>query len=246
MKIIFLGTNGWFDNTIGNTTCILLQTKKVNIIFDAGNGIYKLDKYIKNRNPIYLFLSHFHLDHVIGLHLLAKFNFPQGMIIIIPPQTKIFLKRIITYHYTMPFRRLKFPVKVKELSEKCSLPFKIKGYKLNHSSVCWGYRLEIEKKIIAYGADTGVCSNLYKLAKKADVFIAECSYPPNKICEKWPHLNPEIAAKVAKEAGAKKLFLTHFDAHLYSTKKQRKIAEKWAKKIFPSSYASYDNMVIII
>ncbi len=41
--VIFLGTNGWYDTNIGNTICILVETKKEYLILDAGNGFYKID-----------------------------------------------------------------------------------------------------------------------------------------------------------------------------------------------------------
>ena len=44
MKVLFLGTNGWYDTKTGNTTCILIETKKEYIILDAGNGFYKIDR----------------------------------------------------------------------------------------------------------------------------------------------------------------------------------------------------------
>jgi ribonuclease BN (tRNA processing enzyme) len=36
MKIIFLGTNGWYDTKTGNTVSILIVTKEHNIVLDAG------------------------------------------------------------------------------------------------------------------------------------------------------------------------------------------------------------------
>ncbi|MBP1737825.1 MAG: seceted metal-dependent hydrolase of the beta-lactamase superfamily, partial [Deltaproteobacteria bacterium] len=79
MKIIFLGTNGWYDTQTGNTLSILLATREHNIVLDAGNGFTKLDRVLSNSLPIFLFLSHFHLDHLIGLHTLFKFSFSQKL-----------------------------------------------------------------------------------------------------------------------------------------------------------------------
>ena len=81
MKAIFLGTNGWYDTETGNTTCILIETDDYFILLDAGNGFYKIDQHIASttKKPIYLFLSHFHLDHIVGLHILNKFDFSQRM-----------------------------------------------------------------------------------------------------------------------------------------------------------------------
>ena len=81
IKVIFLGTNGWYDTKTGNTICTLIETEDYFIILDAGNGLHKIDQYITStsKKPIYLFLSHFHLDHIVGLHILSKFNFSQGI-----------------------------------------------------------------------------------------------------------------------------------------------------------------------
>lgn len=68
MKIVFLGTNGWYDTATGNTICIFAETDDYIIILDAGNGLYKLNKYSGIKKPAYIFLSHFHLDHLIGFH----------------------------------------------------------------------------------------------------------------------------------------------------------------------------------
>ena len=94
MKITFLGTNGWFDTPIGNTICTLIETKSCYIVLDAGNGLRKLEKYIKNEKPIYLFLSHFHLDHIIGFHCKNIFNFKQGIAIYGQKGTKKILNTI--------------------------------------------------------------------------------------------------------------------------------------------------------
>ena len=79
MKIKFLGTNGWYDTSTGNTLCTLLESDKYHVVLDAGNGFYKLDRYIGKEQPVFLLLSHFHLDHILGLHTLVKFSFHKGL-----------------------------------------------------------------------------------------------------------------------------------------------------------------------
>lgn len=61
-----------------------------------------------------------------------------------------------------------------------------------------------------------------------------------------PHLNPEIAAQIAKKAAVKKLALTHFDAYRYKTLEERKKAEEFAKKIFKNTFCATDDMEIEI
>lgn len=249
MRIIFLGTNGWYDTETGNTVCTLIETKDYFIILDAGNGIYKIDRYIKetSKKPINLFISHFHIDHISGLHIMNKFGFNQGMHIYGQEGTKDNLDRIINTPYTIPFARLPFKVDVLELSEGAhNIPFSVECRFLHHSSPCMGYRFELEDKIITYCPDTGICENAIILAKNADLIITECSFKSGQSNAQWPHLNPEDAAHIAKHANAKKLALIHFDANIYQTLQQREIAQKNAGKIFNNTIAAKDEMYIEI
>jgi ribonuclease BN (tRNA processing enzyme) len=244
MKVHFLGTNGWYDTDTGNTVCVLLETKAGYIIFDAGNGFYKIDRHIKTDKPVYLFLSHFHLDHVIGLHALAKFNFKQGIDIYGPLGLNALFKQVINTPYSMPIAHLKMPVRLHEINSKSLLPLGIQYKLLKHSSVCYGYRVLAEGKTVSYCTDTGICNNLLSLAKKADLLVTECSFKSGQENPAWPHLNPESAAKVAIDAGVKKLALLHFDAGLYLNLKMRAEAVRLSKKIFKNTIACYDDMKI--
>jgi ribonuclease BN (tRNA processing enzyme) len=96
---------------------------------------------------------------------------------------------------------------------------------------------------MAYLTDTGMCNNLFKLAHSADVLISESSLGPGEN-SKWPHLNPEDAAMIAKKARAKKLILVHFDSSIYDTLSKRRIAGISARKIFKNTLVAYDNLEI--
>ncbi|OYT34795.1 MAG: MBL fold metallo-hydrolase [Candidatus Aenigmarchaeota archaeon ex4484_52] len=244
MKITFLGTNGWYDTNTGNTICTLIQTENYNIIFDAGNGIYKIDKYIANNKPIYLFLSHFHLDHIAGLHILLKFKFKQGIGIYGQIGTKNILNKIICPPFTCPLNELKYKIDVFELDEgQHKIPFFVECKYLLHRSKCMGYRVHIDNKIIAHCLDTGICKNAIELSKNADLVLTECSkYNKEALDASWPHLNPEMAAKIAIRAGAKKLALTHFDASVYKTIDKR----EQAQKIFKNTIVAIDDRKIEI
>lgn len=247
MKVIFLGTNGWYDTDTGNTMCTLIETEKYFIILDAGNGIYKLDQYIPNnsKKPIYLCISHSHLDHIIGLHILNKFNFDQGMQIYGQTGTKNILNAIINASFTVPFDKLPFKVDIYELSEgKHNIPFSIRCEFLRHSIPCLGYRFELDGKIITYCTDTGICENAIELARNADLLIAECSFKSGQSDANWPHLNPEDAALVAEQAKVKKLALLHFDANIYRTFQERNEAHEKARETFYNTFAAFDNMEI--
>ncbi|MCL5438995.1 MAG: MBL fold metallo-hydrolase [Patescibacteria group bacterium] len=247
MKIIFLGTNGWYDSETGFTLCTIIDSKDYYIVLDAGNGIYKLDKYIKNDKPIYLFLSHVHIDHISGLHVLDKFNFKQGLDIYIPSGKRKALEVFKDSPYTKSFKKFAYRVDIHDVSDgKNKIPFNFVCKKLFHTDESFGYKFELDGKTITYSTDTGICENDLKLSENTDLLIHECTYQPGHPPTKWGHVTPDQVAKLAKDAGVKKLALTHFAADLYPTLKMRDEAAKLAKTIFKNTVAAKDGMVIEI
>jgi ribonuclease BN (tRNA processing enzyme) len=245
MQIIFLGTNGWYDSNTGNTVCTLINTEKYHIILDAGNGIYKADRYIKDDLPVYLFLSHFHLDHTEGLHILNKFRFPS-LTIFGQRGTLAVLKTLVNQPFTVPLDRLPFPVTVRELSPgPYKLPFPLDCRFLVHADPCMGYRFDLDGRIIAYCPDTGACDNAVLLAEDADLLIAECAFLPGEESQVWPHLNPQAAADIARQARAARLALTHFDAGRYSSLSMRRAAVATVQN-YPGIIVGEDGLVLQI
>ena len=239
MKVRFLGTNGWYDTQTGNTICVLIESGDMSIVLDAGNGIHKLDRYVKGK-PAYLFLSHFHMDHIEGMHTMVKMPL-KSLSIFGMEGTGEILNDIIRRPYTVPLAEYPYPVTVGELPRDMKeVPFVENVLPLVHASPCVGYRFKLEGKTVAYCTDTGVCDNLVTLAKDADLLITECSELSGRHSNGWPHLNPEDAVAVAQKAGAKRVALVHFNAHLYKTLETReKIQERLA---FKGLTVAFDDM----
>ncbi len=248
MKITFLGTNGWYSTPTGDTPSILIDTKEHYLVLDAGNGIYKLDQYIKGSKPISMFISHFHIDHTSGLHTLAKFDFKQGIDVYVGTDRSKDFETLVNPPFTIGYKprpdnvgKLKTEIRLHELSENGeNIPFKASAIKQHHAYTDHGFRFEIEEKIIAYTGDCGLTDQSIKLAKNADLLITECAYkkaPENNV---WGHFDPIQAGTLAKESGVKQLILTHFDASLYTTLDDRKWAEKEAQRIFQNTIAATD------
>ena len=254
MKIVFLGTNGWYTTETGNTPCILINSKDQYVVFDAGNGIYKLDKYITEDKPISLFISHFHIDHVSGLHTLAKFKFPQGIDIYVGPGRLNDFNTLVNRPYTISIKdekenigKLNTEIRIHELREgENSTGFPVSAYKMFHAYGDHGFRITLEDKIIAYSGDTGICPNSFLLAKNANLLIHESSWAEAPKDDKWGHVDPTEAAKLAKDANVKMLALTHFDPTKYDTLEKRTEAEEKAKKIFPNTIAARDDMILTL
>lgn len=253
MKIIFLGTNGWYSSPTGDTPCILIDSKDHYVIFDAGNGIYKLDQYITSTKPISMFISHFHLDHTSGLHILNKFKFKQGIDVYVGKGRIRDFATLVNPPFTIGYTKrpenilnLKTKIRLHELSEENRVPFPVIAIPVRHAYGGHGYRIELEGKIISYTGDCGLSDNVRTLAKNADLLICECAKKNIKRPNPWGHFDPNLAATLAKEANVKQLLLTHFGADLYTTLDDRKWAEKEARKIFPNTLAATDGMEFIL
>jgi len=245
MQVTFLGTNGWYDSPAGNTVSAHIRTSEFDIILDAGNGIAKADRYIAQDRPTYLFLSHMHIDHIAGLHTLCKFRFKKGLSIYTQHGTRDQLETFVNVPYTVPFTMLPFKNTLTELAAGSHrLPFPVTCLPLIHPEPCFGYRFEIDGKVLAYCTDTGPCENAVTLAKGADLLITECGLAPGVTSPDWPHLNPEMAIAIAQEAGAKRLALTHFGAEVYRTVAERTALSAQFDRKFPGLVVATDDLTI--
>jgi ribonuclease BN (tRNA processing enzyme) len=232
----------------------LLDTKDHYIILDAGNGFYKLDQYMTQDKPVSLFISHFHIDHVSGLHTLGKFNFSKGIDVYVGLDRKRDFETLVNPPYTIGFqshpeniKNLPYEIRLHELKENNNdLPFPLEVIKQHHAYDDHSFRFTLENKILAYSGDCGISENSKSLTRFADVLIHECSLITPEENNVWGHVDPSQAATLAKETGVKKLFLTHFDARQYDTLDKRVKAEKQAQSIFPETQAAYDDLIITL
>jgi len=248
MKVTFLGTNGWYDTVTGNTCSVLVQSEKYDIIFDAGNGIAKADRYITQKKPVYLFISHLHIDHIAGLHTLVKFRLRQGLHIFTQQGTIADLNAFVRDPFTVPFSALPYPADLTGLDEgtQVTLPFIVECLPLVHPAACFGFRLDLDGKVITYCTDTGVCDNAVTLARNADLLITECGLKPGDSSPDWPHLNPQDAIGIAQRANAKRLALMHFGPMVYKTLKERRAVRDQFGPHCPGLIVATDDLTIDI
>lgn len=241
MKITFLGTNGWYSTEAGNAICTLVETEECYAIFDAGEGIRRADEYATKDLPVYLFLTHLHLDHIYGLHLLPRMPFYRRLKIVVPESHLEDLRKVLGEPFVAPFDGEIIPARE---GKNDNLPFACECGKLEHKDGAFGYRIGIRGKELAYCSDTAYCNGSIMLAKGSDVLIHECTNRPGMKDGGWGHSNPEEAAQVAKEAGAKRLILTHFMPDFYPDRESREEARDAAQKIFAETVAAGDGEVV--
>jgi ribonuclease Z len=91
---------------------------------------------------------------------------------------------------------------------------------------------------IAVVIDTRQCQNAIDIAKDAKILLCESTYTSEHtdLAHKHYHLTAAQAATIAKQAGAKKLILTHFSARYLNLRDM----ELEAKAIFPNTFMAED------
>lgn len=246
MKVTFLGTNGWYDTDTGCTSSVLIETGDRYIIFDAGSGFRKAKDLVRPDKKVALFISHLHLDHLIGLHTLPLFRFSKGIDVFTPKGFDKLLKGFLKRPFTSPPSSLATKLRFHSLDGRCRPDFDLEARKLFHSVPCYGYKITIEGKSVAYCTDTGVCGNLKRLAKNTDLLITECAMAPHDKTFNPFHLTPEAAATVAAASGTGRLALFHFDPGKYPSFSDRRAAQSSAVKIFTDTIAANDGTEIIV
>lgn len=240
MKITFLGTNGWYTTHTGNTACILAETDDFYLILDAGSGFYKLERLITDpKKPVFLFLSHLHLDHIDGLQVLSRFFWPQGLTVLVGKGMRKELKQFMRAPFMPDLDRQKTKVTILEPNQYAKTGLPVTVLPLAHTVPTLGLRLNYRGTVLAYATDTGYCDNLIALAHNADLLITESSLPPGP-AQSLVHMTPQQAARAAAQADAKTLALIHFKADVYADFEDRDRALVAAGRIFPHTGAPYD------
>ena len=218
LRIQFLGTGSILPQPGRSCSSVLIETRKEKILVDAGPGtLHRLrDVGIAPHRVSYIFLTHFHPDHISDLIpiIFAVKNTPSlprdAYLRVWGPRGLINFLHNMEMAYGKWLHATDERMQYYELRRKLlDFPgFRVIWQKVIHKHESVGYRFEINHKVIAISGDSGYCPELAQLCRDADLAILECSYPDELAVE--GHLSPSLAAKIASDAHAKKLILTHF------------------------------------
>ncbi|MDC7125227.1 MAG: MBL fold metallo-hydrolase [Spirochaetales bacterium] len=160
----------------GNTSCIELRYGPDDelIIIDAGSGIRSLGSELLKTNTcpkkIKIFLTHTHMDHIMGLPFFTPIYIPGYSLEIYGPATyeEEGLEKIISGQFSYSY----FPIKHSELGSDLSYfhlqqasrnigNLKLSTHYLNHPILTLGYKFEYDGKTVCTAYDTEPFYNLF-------------------------------------------------------------------------------------
>lgn len=247
MRITFLGTNGWYNTETGNTSCIFIEMDRCYLVCDAGDGIYKLDQFVKDERPIHLLLTHLHLDHISGFHTFNKFRFRQGIRVFGPAGVGRDMAGLLRGPFSVDAHKLPFKLEFFDLEpgRHAHEAYTVEAQTLQHPVPTQGYRIECKDTAVSYCADTGPCENISLLSRKAGVMITECALSAEPTDGSTAvHLDARSAAGFAVKAQAGKLVLTHFNPVVFPEFSDRDTAQAEAQELFAHTVAAKDGLTI--
>ena len=240
MQLTFLGTGGYHPNERRHTASLLLAD--IGVAFDAGTGFFRIQKRLKT-DTLDVFLTHAHLDHVCGLTFILVPLLRGDIKSIRVYGTKETLAAVRTHL----FAEALFPVEPP--FEWCELPptgeiaelggGKLRWIGLEHPGGSVGYRIDWPDRSLAYITDTTAPGNYLAFIRDVDVLIHECYFPDDMQdwAEKTGHSSATAVAQVAKDSGAKRLYLVHADPQ---HPEDDPIGLEGIRKIFPATELAED------
>jgi phosphoribosyl 1,2-cyclic phosphodiesterase len=225
------GVPPWLFGTVGgNTSCISLvfDDPQGVIIFDAGSGIRELGLAFSNQNPkisqYYLFFSHFHWDHIMGLPFFTPAYDPAVAVDFYSPQPDFesFLRnQMIFPYYPIPMDVMRAKKRFRQLSEEITLHNATISYKkMNHPGDSYAYLVNDGKHRFVYATDVELADPDFEKTESnraffenTDLVIIDAQYTLEEAVEKfnWGHSSFNRGVDFAAHWGIKHLVLFHHD-----------------------------------
>lgn len=213
----------------GNTSCLAADLGETgHLVLDGGTGLRLLGNHLLGRQGpqrYHIFLSHYHLDHVIGIPFFHPLYDPNSTITFhgfAPNGLSIqeILERLMAPPY-FPVELKKVPARVEYVTTDGS-PRRIgdvtvSSLDLNHPNGCHAYRLEHGDRRIVYATDHehGIGDTdeaLVRFASGADHLIYDAMYQEReyeRLRRGWGHSTWYAAIRIALAAKVKSLVLFH-------------------------------------
>ncbi len=217
MKVTILGCGTAVPSLEKNSSGLLIQDGGKNHVVDFGYGtLHQLLRLGVSYHEIdRIFFTHNHPDHMCDLILFlfgSRYNLDprtKDLEIVAAPGFEQFFDGVIAAfnHWLIPTTyKINIISQDEETRDHDSLS--VTTRKVKHIELSRGYRFQDRAgKTVVVSGDTDYCEGIVVLGKNADLLILECAFPDAGKVK--GHLTPRLAGKVAREAGCKKLCLTH-------------------------------------
>lgn len=203
MRLSILGCSGPYPAAGGATSGYLVEDGDVSILVDCGSGV--LSNLMARQDPAALTavcLSHLHYDHACDMLPLQYYlmNTGRKLPVYIPGEDESPMRAL-----------LNAPMyDVREYEEEMTLGnITVTQMKTSHPVPCRALRFACKGKTLVYTGDAAEGESLVEFCRGADILLADGAFMEKQWHEKAPHMSAKRAAQLAKDAGVKRLLITH-------------------------------------
>ena len=203
MKLYVLGCHGPFPPVGGATSGYLVENHGQTVLMDCGAGV--MGRLMRLCDPAQLagvLLSHLHFDHASDLLVMRYYLEITGrtLPVYVPGEDESPFRSLLT---TPAFDVRPYP----ESLDIAGLT--VTTMPVRHPVPCRALRLTDGEKTLVFTGDTNDCKGLSDFAKDADLLLADAAFLEAEWTAQKPHMSAGNAAKLASDANAKSLYLTH-------------------------------------
>src|SRR4051812_18200326 len=244
MKVVLLGTGGYYPTNRRHTACMMLP--EVGVVLDAGTGMCRVGGFLQTER-LDIFLTHAHLDHVAGLTYLLNVvpEDVQAASVVHGEGAKL---AAVREHL---FAEEIFPVPPRFGFAPLDGTMKVGGggrvtwFPLEHPGGSVGYRLEWPGHSMAYVTDTTARKGAAYVEKirGVDFLIHEAYFADESSGSPagTGHSSLPEVARVAAEAQVGRLVLVHLDPMMTNVGSFNMAA---ARQVFANCELGFDGMEI--
>ncbi|NGN64838.1 MBL fold metallo-hydrolase [Streptomyces sp. A7024] len=214
MRLTVLGGCGAWPAVDDACSGFLVEHDGFRLVLDLGYAVMpRLLRYVRAEDVDAVVITHGHPDHCADLNPLLRARSmtdgppPAPLPLHAPPGS---LDAVLALDRP---GMLDDAYELREFEPGAAFaagPFQVTTKLLPHMRVNAGLRVAAGGRVLAYTGDTGPSSAIAALARGADVFVAEASYPDKVPADMAEHLSTARQAGAdAERAGAARLLLTH-------------------------------------
>jgi ribonuclease BN (tRNA processing enzyme) len=215
VQLTVLGCSGTFPGPDSPCSGYLVEQDGYRLVIDLGSGaLGNLQRHIGVEEVDAVYITHLHADHCIDLvaYYYARRYHPTGMLPRLTVHGPVGTRfRVHAAFEEPPVDGFDDVFDFQEHGAGTLLlgPLTVTAAVVEHPVECHGLRIEAEGRVLAYSGDTASCDALVELARDADAFLCEASWPSVPPPPPGIHLTGREAGTHATLAGAKRLLLTH-------------------------------------
>jgi ribonuclease BN (tRNA processing enzyme) len=220
VELTTLGTGTVAPSARRTAACHYVERGALRVLLDCGPGaLHRCAAFgVPWTTITHVALSHFHPDHFAELPMLVyalKYTAIPARtepLVVLGPPGVVRLVKALAQGYGEWLLDPGFPIAI--LDVQPGEPFPLDGdvmlesFPVPHTAESVALGLTAPEGRLVYTGDTGPSEELARWARGCDLLLAECSLPETQAIA--IHLTPERAGDLAREAGAKRLVLTHF------------------------------------